>query len=254
MERRDMQERLYLSTIGEDAAAWARRYGLGLELAEFCTAWNLDRERERTMAGVKNQMEASARFWFHGPFAELCPAAIDPLVREIAARRYGQALDTAVSLGVSRMVLHAGFIPQVYYPQWFTEQSVLFWKEFLTRCPRGVTIALENVMEPGPEMLVEIVSQVNDPRLRLCLDVGHANANCSRVPPAEWMEPMAPWLSHVHIHNNLGDLDLHSDLGTGSVPMESVLDRLLELPVTFTIENMNCRKSIQWLLDRGYIV
>ena len=63
------------------------------------------------------------------------------------------------------------------------EQSVVFWREFLREIPAGITIALENVMEPGPEMLVEIVRQVEDPRLGLCLDVGHANSRVSETPP-----------------------------------------------------------------------
>ena len=34
--------RFYLSTISADAADTARRYGLGLEIAEYCTAYYMD--------------------------------------------------------------------------------------------------------------------------------------------------------------------------------------------------------------------
>jgi sugar phosphate isomerase/epimerase len=34
---------------------------------------------------------------------------------------------------------------------------------------------LENVLEDSPDELIGIVQGVNDPRLRLCLDIGHAN-------------------------------------------------------------------------------
>lgn len=67
-------------------------------------------------------------------------------------------------------------------------------------------------------MLVQIAEQVNDPRLGLCLDVGHANTSVSRTPPMEWIGPMAPWLKHVHLHNNKGDWDLHDPAGTGGHP------------------------------------
>ena len=117
------------------------------------------------------------------PFAELCPASIDPKVRAVTALRYRQAVEMATSLGISRLVIHSGFIPLVYFPEWFVEQSVVFWREFLREIPAGITIALENVMEPGPEMLVEIVRQVEDPRLGLCLDVGTPIAGFPRRPP-----------------------------------------------------------------------
>ena len=35
-------EKLYISTIAEDDAELAQKYGLGLEIAEYCTAWNMD--------------------------------------------------------------------------------------------------------------------------------------------------------------------------------------------------------------------
>ena len=36
------REKIYLSTIAPDASRIAREYGFGLEIAEYCTAWNMD--------------------------------------------------------------------------------------------------------------------------------------------------------------------------------------------------------------------
>lgn len=69
-------------------------------------------------------------------------------------------------------MIHGGFVPQVYFPEWYVEQSVLFWRELLAELPPDMTIALENVMEPEPLLLADIARQVDDPRLGLCLDVG----------------------------------------------------------------------------------
>ena len=133
--------------------------------------------------------------------------------------------------------------------------SVLFWRELLADVPESMVLAVENVMEPGPEMLVQIAEQVNDPRLGLCLDVGHANASTSKTPPLAWIAPMAPWLRHVHLHNNAGGWDLHDPLGKGTIPMEQVLDTLLEQcpAATYTIENQDCAPSLDWLAQRGYL-
>ena len=153
------------------------------------------------------------------------------------------------------MVFHGGFIPHVYFPEWYVEQSVRFWREFLRDVPADMTLALENVMEPSPETLVSIAAQIDDPRLGLCLDVGHANTCVSETPPMDWIVPMAPWLRHVHLHNNQGDTDLHAPLGEGNIPMRQIIDTVLQAApeATFTIENQNALPSLHWLAAQGSI-
>ena len=248
-----LQEKLHISGTDSRAAALARQWRLGYETIAFSYAPLLDdpsslpRAREDT-AGI-------GRLWLHAPFAELTPCAIDPLVRDVVHRRFRQALEAAQALGIRRMVFHGGFIPHVYYPEWYVEQSVQFWQTFLHDVPPDMLLVLENVMEPSPDTLVSIVQQVNDPRLGLCLDVGHANTCVSTTPPAAWVAPMAPYLRHVHLHSNEGDTDLHGALGTGTVPMGDVIDAVLRAApqATFTIENQNALPSLQWLARQGYI-
>ena len=247
------RHRLLLSTMDENAHILAREYDLGLELADFTYApWMEDPDR------VEAAREKTAGFdtlLFHGPFAELCPCAIDPRVRQVSLDRVIQAAELAESLGISRVLFHGGFIPLVYFPEWYVEQSVLFWKEALDRIPSDVTLLVENVMEPGPETLVQIAGGVNAPRLGLCLDVGHANTIVSKVPPLDWISPMAPYLRHVHLHNNEGNMDTHSPLDQGRIPMEEVLEKISACcpEVTFTIENQDCRDSVRYLLEKGYL-
>lgn len=252
MERGELRSRLHLSGMDGQAAALARERGLGFEITEFCWAPRL--EQPDAMALVRRQIEGARHLWLHAPFAELAPCAIDPLVRQVTEKRYRQAADLAQDLGVRRLVIHGGFVPQVYFPEWYVEQSVLFWQDFLRQLPQDMTIALENVMEPQPRLLADIARQVDDPRLGLCLDIGHANTFVSRVPPLEWVAPMAPWLRHVHLHNNAGHDDLHDPLGQGTLAMEQVLDTILELcpAATFTLENQDCGPSLAWLREHGY--
>lgn len=249
------RDRLYISTIADDARELALADGLGLEIADFCTAYNMDLLFEETDKAVREKMDGVSRFIFHCAYNELCPAAIDPLVREHTARRYAQALDLAARYGIRKAVIHTGFIPLVYFPEWFIPESVKFWREFLASAPADVTICLENVMEPGPAIQTEIARQVDDPRLRLCLDVGHAATGISRTPVPDWIDAMAPYLAHVHIHNNDGDADLHSPLGDGVLDMNAVLHRIEELcpSATYTIENISSRDSIRWLRENRYI-
>ena len=244
---------IYISTIASDGAEAARKYGLGLEIAEYCTAWNMDTRYEETNALVQRKLSGIQNRVLHAPFNELFPCAIDPKAREPTASRYRQAIQIAKCCAAAKVVIHGGYNPRIYYPCWYTEQSVLFWRSFLTEDP-GVEIVLENVLEEEPEMLLNIVKEVDDPRLRICLDVGHVNAY-SQIPADSWLKVCAPYLSHFHIHNNDGSWDTHSALDQGSIPMERLLNLASRLcpDATFTLELMESESSIRWLLDQGIL-
>ena len=245
------KSRLYLSTIDPQAGELARKYGIGVEIADFCTAANMDDGFRQTDAAVQEQIRDVLGRMLHGPFNELFPCAIDPMARKLAAFRYRQALTLARHYGAQKLILHGGFHPRTYYPCWYVEQSVLFWREFLGANPGDYRICLENVLEDTPEMLLSIVEQVNDPRLALCLDVGHVNAY-SRVPVTDWVKTWGTYLSHAHIHNNDGTADSHSALHMGTLDVESVLQTLDH--ATITLELPEIDGAVDWLTRHGGIL
>lgn len=250
-----MNDRFYISTIAEDDCSIARKYGLGLEIAEYCTASNMDLDFSVYDPVVKRKMMSSQRFIMHAPFNELYPAAIDPLAKELAMRRYEQAVAIAFGYGINRIVVHSGYIPIIYYKSWFQKHSVEFWKRFLDGKPENLQIYLENVLEDEPELLVSVVRLVDDPRFRLCLDIGHANTCVTKVTLNEWIDCTAPYLAHVHLHNNNGDKDLHNPLGDGTIPMLEVLHDIMCISpnITFTIENTSAELSVRWLSENGLL-
>ena len=244
-----MRDRLYVSTIDRVAGKVARQYGLGIEIAEFCTAWNMDRELPAVEKTLKETLTGVSRRVLHGPFNELFPCAIDPKARQLAAVRFSQAAALAQAYGAGKLVLHGGFNPQMYYPQWYVEQSVLFWKDFLETLPEGLTVCVENVLEPTPDMLLDILRGVDDLRLRLCLDVGHVNAY-SKIPAKTWIEESGEYLSHLHIHNNDGTWDTHNALYEGTLPIRELLDvAMRETEATATLELLKCEPSVKWLRE-----
>lgn len=242
---------LYLSTIDPKAGDIARANGVGIEIAEFCTAVNADTLFEAANEKVLSQIRGVPRRVLHGAFNELFPCAIDPLARELAAYRYTQALELSGRYGAGKLVLHGGYSPKLYYPCWYVEQSVVFWRKFLKNHPEEFEICLENVMEEEPDMLLSIVRQVDDPRLTLCLDVGHVN-HYSGVPAMEWMEQYGGHLSHLHLHNNDASADTHSALPCGSLPMADLI-RHIGASMTATLELIEIGDSIPWLTENGLL-
>ncbi|MBQ8881229.1 MAG: sugar phosphate isomerase/epimerase [Oscillospiraceae bacterium] len=247
------KETVYLSTIATDAAQAAREYGFGLEIAEYCTAWNMDEKFTGVDKTVKQKLEGMPACLLHAPYNELFPCAIDKKARALAAERYRQATHLAKGYGATKVIIHGGYNPKIYYPIWYVEQSVLFWKEFL-KADSGVEIVLENVLEETPDMLLDIVKGVDDPRLRLCLDIGHVNAYSS-VSVTDWLEAWAPYLSHFHIHNNDGSRDQHNGLADGTISIKELLLQAEKLcpQATYTLELMQDTPSVLWLKENGLL-
>lgn len=244
-------ERMYLSTIAPDAKIVAQEYGFGLEIAEYCTAWNMDEKFADVDSVVKKKMDGISASILHAPYNELFPCAIDKMARKLAAYRYRQAIDLSKRYGAHKVVIHGGYNGRIYYPVWYVEQSILFWKDFLQEDP-GVEIVLENVFETDPQWLLDIVQGVDHPRLKMCLDVGHVNAY-SPISAMEWLEICGPVLDHFHIHNNDGTQDQHSQLNHGQIPMKELLIRIEQLcpRATVTLELMKTRPSVQWLVENS---
>ena len=141
------REKLYISTTASDSYLVARKYGLGIEIADFCTAWNMDDNFIETDRKLKCKLDGIDRRLLHAPFNELFPCAIDKKAKELATYRYKQAIALAEQYGASKVIIHGGYNPYIYYPEWYVEQSVLFWKDFIKQLPETVHIALENTLE-----------------------------------------------------------------------------------------------------------
>lgn len=249
------RDKLFISTIADDATLLAKDYNVGLELSEFCTAVNMDKNFKDTLATVKEKMKFSKNFFFHAPFNELYPAAIDPLAVDLVHTRLNMATDIALSLGVKNIVVHSGHVPQLYFNEWFIEKSIVFWKDFLANKPNDICYNMENMVDEEPSPLVEIVASVNDERLRLCLDIGHAHS-VSQISVMEWLREESKYLSHFHIHNNNGDYDAHNNLSDGTIDMKAFLAEAEKLcpNATYTIETMHAVPSLNWLLANNILV
>lgn len=251
----DISDKLYISTIADDAAETAREYGLGLEIAEFTTAFNMDEDFKTWNDKTLDNMKGVERFIFHAPFNELCPAAIDPLIAGVAKVRYNQAYDLMTKYGVNTMIVHSGFMPDLYDEGWFTEKSIGFWKNFLAGKPAGFKLFIENTFERSPGIMSRIIRAVRDQRFGMCLDIGHTEATGKGVPLIEWVEQTIPLIRHVHLHNNYGESDSHNALCDGNIDVAAAIGAITEAApdATFTIEARHAKTSAEWLRAGGFL-
>lgn len=226
--------RLYLATLAPDAPAVAEKFGFGLEIDEFCTAMNFDTDFGFWDARARSHLQKSDRFILHAPFSELSPCAIDPMVRDVTRHRLLQAVDLCKNYGISRMVVHSGFIPRTYFPVWFVEQASVFFRELLGHCPENFELLIENVLDPDPQPLFDMVQAIGDSRAGICLDAGHANV-ASEIPLNRWIGTLAPFIRHYHAHDNDRSNDLHLLPGDGTMGYPDLLSRMADAAPEATV-------------------
>lgn len=248
-----------IATFSEKAVDIIRKYGLGIELNDLCISENLDPENlPETCRSIEAEIRSGGAeqhlIIAHGPFTEICPASIDHRAVEMGRKRLDEAWDVLQRFGIHRMVVHTGYIPLIYHPQWQLEKSIEFWGDFMKDKPEDFQLYIENVFEDSPELQRELICGLDDPRIQVCLDVGHA---CVVTRPeysvCDWIRQLGPYIGHFHLHNNDGKQDLHNPLQEGILDMQRVLEeirRCCRTDVTMTIESRTCESSAAWLLQQ----
>ena len=202
-----------------------RECATGIESIEFSIAENLDRLEEK----ISSYRERLWRMgWphlsLHGPFLDLNPMTYDSLILEATKKRYEQVYEAGRRLEAEKIVFHTCHLPDAYLLIGWAERVADFFKRFLDG-KDGIMIVMENVFDRIPEPMVEVVERVDRPDFRLCLDIGHAHCY-SDISVLDWAKSFGSYVSHVHVHDNMGDRDSHIALGEGTIPYEEVLGLL----------------------------
>ena len=215
-----------------------RQTGMGVESIDFSISDNLDRFSESIDAyREKLKRMGTKELTLHGSFLDVNPAAYDSLVREATMKRFSQCYQAGLLLGAKKIVFHSGMNPYVYYKQGWADQVSRFFSEFM-ESRQELEVVLENVFDDDWELLLDVYRKVDRPNFKLCLDIGHAHCYSS-VDVIDWAKALAPYVTHVHVHDNLGDRDAHIGLGRGNLPYRPVLEALpLTEERTWTIECM----------------
>lgn len=210
----------------EDTKELIKATRMGIESIEFSIAENLDNLNE-TLRSYEKRLDAMGceHLTLHGPFLDLNPMAYDSLVAKATRQRYEQAYQAAKALGAAKIIFHSGFVPSVYFLMGWAERMTDFYNRFLADKDDSIQILMENVLDPYPAPLMEVAKNVTHPAFGLCLDVGHAHCY-SEISCKDWAETLAPYIRHLHLHDNLGDRDSHLAMGKGNLPFSDIFSAL----------------------------
>jgi len=240
----------------------AQKYSFGLELAEFCISENFEK-MSNILEHFKKNAQGSKLLTFHAPYNELFPQAVEPKLVDICNERFDFCYKLCEEFKVKKMVVHANYVKTIYFREWYVAKQVSFWKEFLKNHPGQCQIVIENTMENDPSVILDVIKGVNDDKFKMCLDIGHANLH-EIYSIEEWIDMCAEYISHLHIHNNIGPCgatngstgDFHNPLNEGIIDYETILKEIEQKAgkdLTATIENYKLEESPKWLKEKGFI-
>jgi sugar phosphate isomerase/epimerase len=248
-----MMENVLLATFQRDITrhyelALAHNAGLELQVYGYDTAL-LDADWRQVLAQHKALLrDFEGELALHGAFIDMAPSSPDQRIVDVTRERFLLNLDIAAELGAHTVVFHTQFIPQIYRPvvgdgpdyriSW-TQGQVDFWGPMAEEAAqRRLIIALENMWEPEPDLIGDVLEQVDSPHLCACLDVGHFYLFSDYLPLSRWIDQISHRLVHCHVNNHRGFYDEHLSLDyPGGVIdyKQDVLPLLCDLPNPYNL-------------------
>lgn len=163
----------------------------------------------------------------HGPFHGIHIGSDDPEKVKETENVITRTIEFCHELESEYIVVH----PNTCNFQQMNEIAENYTKELFQnladRAQRlGVRILVENLpYAPFPyNSMSGLIDMFPDPRIGLCLDIGHAFLNGFSV--IDEIDIAAPRLYSCHVSNNDGKNDSHSNIYDGLIEMDIILDRL----------------------------
>ncbi|MBB5022168.1 sugar phosphate isomerase/epimerase family protein [Desulfurispira natronophila] len=217
---------------------------------------SLDRYQEDEIIAALKALGQRCQFLtFHAPFYDLNPGGLDSAVRQVSRERWLSTARIAHGVQPRTIVLHTGYSVAMYgrgflYDHW-REQTMESLSQLLSATGESTRLCVENVFEPDPVPLLDVVDGLNHPRLGYCLDVGHSRL-FGDTGQRQWIDAMAKRLFELHLHDNHGEADDHLPCGQGTIDYAEILDTLqqhhLNPLLTFEVADQDAfEEAVQFL-------
>lgn len=263
----------------EALAAFAR---LGCTACQFYRKIDnpLDAAARRNSVDLKAVISAASsagmRFdSIHGVFSEyINPSSHDQDHRRECLEIYEDEAKLALSLGGPMVVVHPGALNPD--KRWLSSvdaaesqrRSNVDLADFLPRLRDvgerlGVTFLIENLPFScttgfDPSFLADHIRRVNSPRVRMCLDTGHAHCTVGSAA-CPWLQTVAhaiyscaDVIAYFHIHDNNADADTHLIPGNGTIDWETVREALASHRATRMLELFQAATTINALSGNDF--
>jgi len=239
---------------------------LGIEIQGFYNPKLIDSEETNILIDEYNKklLNFKGNKSLHAPFWDLNLGTKNSMIKEATKKAFNYAYSVAKALGCTEIVVHNGFVPNTSFYEGWVRNATAFWQEFFADKDNSIIMMIENQCEEDSEVLKMEIDSVNDSRLKICLDIGHAHAN-SNMSVEDWIKTLGDRIGYLHIHDNHGKVlgrpsylnDEHLGINMGTMDISKILG-LLEEYCPNAIWNIECKldyieESIEFLKKNGYI-
>jgi sugar phosphate isomerase/epimerase len=208
----------------------ANRYGI--EITCFALPWTFDRDWDTLLQSYKKALESFGNeVAIHGVFMDMITSSRDSKIVRAARERILHNIDITEQLGAKMLTFCSCFNPCIAtsspgYRDGYKQRQIKFWTEILQLIANSnLTLVFENLWEPKPELVKDVLDGVNSENFKALLDTGHANI-FSKVPIKQWVETLADHLSYIHLNDNNGDFDSNFAPGEGNIKWDRFFDAL----------------------------
>ncbi len=192
----------------------------------------LDTWADSQMEPIARQLrEAGLTVTIHAPFMDLAPGSPDPKIRAITLQRLQQVVRLIPLFKPRSVVCHTGYDERRYWPMkdlWL-KNSLEIWHPVAEAIKaEGSVLVLENVYDPTPQDMLELLNPLKHYGVGFCLDTGHQSV-FSTAPLDEWLTILGTHLRQLHLHDNFGEQDEHLALGNGRIDFPRLFSYLKAL-------------------------
>lgn len=254
-----MAQRFALSTTFADVSRHLdvlEEKGLGVEVTLYDTEWLLALDRTTAVRKLGDELAARAiGVTAHAPIFDLNPGSLDPVIRKHTRRCWERAVGVAGALGARMMNFHTGhhpLLPESTFPGWLA-LSLEIWERIADlTADAGMTLLLENMFEPTPQVQLELLAQLESRHLGFTLDVAHAQI-FGAVSLDAWWNQLGPAIREVHLHDSDGFSDDHLSIGDGALDWQRIFEdlfrtapdsvKVIEMPVEAALASLRRIKS-----------
>ena len=253
-----------VQVYGEDRQAlleYAIEEGHGIDVSDFMSQHLLDDAARcaEVVSWYRERLpDVPGEVTLHSALWDLMPSARDSKVRAATKERLSQCLDISEELDIGCVVCHLDFLPLARHPSYadrWTQRQSMFWRELLEG--RSLTLLLENIWEPRPDIVRAAVDSVGMESVGACLDAPHVHLS-SPLSQGEWVDDLGQRIRCLHVSDNDRSLSQHLPPGQGTIDWKDLLRAMvrqgLSVPAVMEVNGIaGARATVDYLrgLDVG---
>ena len=230
--------------------------GLGVEVTLYDTEWLLNLDKTTAVRRLGDELRArEIVVTAHAPIFDLNPGSLDGFVRKHTRRCWERAIGVAGALGARQINFHSGYLPllpTMAFNGWLA-LSLETWERIVELVTdAGMTLLLENMFEPTPQILLELRAQLEARHVGYTLDIAHAHIY-GTVNAETWWRELGEAVREVHLHDTDTFSDDHLPIGDGALDWRRVFQELfryapdaikvIEMPVDAGLESLKRIRS-----------